>query len=120
MPHSLEVRFVGQVLLLFRKTVLELIWSDLLPELKDLSELLSALRGGAVNTEDVVLDGVAVFERVQVFFGLKMASVSVDHGFGGLVEEESSTVTLTEPLNSEPVERDGLKSLGVEEMGGPF
>jgi hypothetical protein len=111
MPHSLEMNFLGELLwhLMWVKHVfwLDQFWGHSAENIEISLELLSSFFGGGVNTKVNWLLLVTVSERVENFIsvlGIKMSVMSVPPWLWDLIIEESGGVTLTELLESEPLE----------------
>jgi hypothetical protein len=86
-----------------------------------LLELLTALWGGGIDTENELVLLISVSERVKSLLSVvEVATVSEPGRLGDLVVEETRGVTLAPLLKSEPVEDVGLESLTSELHGSPL
>lgn len=125
LPHSAEVGLLREVSLVLVGVDHILLGDKLGYELACglplLLELLTALRGGGVNTEDKLVLLVSMGEAVECLLGvIEVTTVSEPGRLGDLVVEEAGGVTLAPLLKSEPVEDVGLHSLTGELHGGPL
>ncbi len=122
MPHSLEVGFLINRLLV----LIDLIWisfrSNSFPILHNLHELCLSLRSVHIKSEDVrfrVL--ISMSEGVNLFLSMiKVTSMSVDLRVGDFIVEVSGAVTFAHVLNSDPIDRVRLKPLSIMDRRSPL
>ena len=125
LPHSAEVGLLREVALLLVRIDHILLGDKLRDELASglplLFELITALWGGCVNTEDKLVLLVGMSEGEESLLGVvEVTTVSEPGGLGDLVVEQARGVTLTPLLKSEPVEDVRLESLTGELHGSPL
>lgn len=125
LPDSLEVRLVGDVALVLMGVHHVLLGEHLGNECAGgfplLLELLTALWGGGVDTEDKLVVLIGVGEAEEGLLGVvHVTTESQPGGVGDLVVEEARAVTLAPLLKSEPLEHVGLESFTGELHGGPL
>jgi hypothetical protein len=125
LPDSLEMWLVRDPLahLMWVLEVLHSddLWAELVKGLVLLSEKLSSLLGGGVDTEDDLLILVSVGEGVKdLLWVVEMTVVSEPGWVWHLVVEESAGGSLTELLKSEPLDNVWLLSLSPELHWGPL
>ena len=119
-PCSLEVRLCGWIVGELQSVdvvgdILEDLRRDFLPVLDLVDEPLLTLRGGSVETEQILTAEVAMSEGVEVLVRvLKSASVTQPGRLGNLVVEEPTGQTFAPVLVSGKVDDVGLQTLHVE------
>lgn len=125
LPHSAEVRLLGEVALVLMGVNHVLLGDQLGYELAGglplLLELLTAFWGGGVDAQHEFVLLIGMGEGVKGLFGLvEVTTVSEPGRLGGLVVEQTGRRALTPLLKSEPVEDVRLESLTSELHGGPL
>ena len=131
LPHSLEVRFLGEARRHFvghdHVLLLDDLGGHLAKSLILSLESLSAFRGTGIHTEQNVLVLIGVSKAVKDAIALRLrislehvALLSLPRHLGLLVVEKTAAVTSEPVLKSEPLEGVGLLTLTCEDLGGPF